>query len=88
MTNTITIGVPVGLYVEHSNSEIGGLLLSNLNKFMNGKYELPEQDGDKRVNVVIRIDRGVIDIIKENVNKENTTIIDFTYNLLRGSLDV
>lgn len=85
MTKVMTIGVPVGLYIELEHVEIRELLLDKLNVYVGRKNPgvgLPDSPNEKIVNLPIRLDVKYIDIIKELAHCNKMGIIDFTSRLL------
>ena len=85
LTKVMTIGVPVGLYIDLEHDEIRELLLDKLNIYVGQKNTcvgLPDSPNEKIVNLPIRLDVKYIEIIKELAHCNKMGIIDFTSRLL------
>lgn len=83
-TKTITIGVPVELYLKvNTNSELKRILIETFKHYMSDiGTTVKNNDYVKSVNVTLRLHPDIVNNIKHWANFENMTILEFTSRLL------
>lgn len=77
-TSTLTVGVPVSIYVEYDSDDIRNMIVDEVEDLLYTINRVTE----KVVYVTIRVDQEIAQTVREQATNNNMTIVDFTAGIL------